>query len=128
LGGIVFPEIGEVVYGNRVIERFSVAVFSQKSLLHDRSKNETTNSLKTAEGSSTRASTICKGGWEGDYYYFFINRFGPAFRAELVAFFGDPEFGIELFQSLISAYERRQRSLEYLEVRFFPCPHNRSEY
>jgi myo-inositol 2-dehydrogenase/D-chiro-inositol 1-dehydrogenase len=28
-----------------------------------------------------------KGGWERDYYYFFMDRFGPAFRAELVAFF-----------------------------------------
>jgi len=28
-----------------------------------------------------------KGGWERDYYYFFMDRFGPAFRAELLAFF-----------------------------------------
>jgi predicted dehydrogenase len=28
-----------------------------------------------------------KGGWERDYYYFFMDRFGPAFRTELVAFF-----------------------------------------
>jgi myo-inositol 2-dehydrogenase/D-chiro-inositol 1-dehydrogenase len=28
-----------------------------------------------------------KGGWERDYYHFFMDRFGQAFRAELVAFF-----------------------------------------
>ena len=28
-----------------------------------------------------------KGGWERDYHYFFMDRFGPAFRDELVAFF-----------------------------------------
>jgi myo-inositol 2-dehydrogenase/D-chiro-inositol 1-dehydrogenase len=30
-----------------------------------------------------------KGGWERDYYHFLMDRFGAAFRAELVAFFKD---------------------------------------
>jgi len=37
--------------------------------------------------SKTPISHFRKGGWQKDYYHFFMDRFGQAFRAELVAFF-----------------------------------------
>jgi predicted dehydrogenase len=37
--------------------------------------------------SKTPISHFRKGGWERDYYHFFMDRFGAAFRGELVAFF-----------------------------------------
>jgi predicted dehydrogenase len=46
-----------------------------------------------------------KGGWERDYHYFFMDRFGPAFRAELVAFFEALSRGLSLSPDATDAIE-----------------------
>jgi myo-inositol 2-dehydrogenase / D-chiro-inositol 1-dehydrogenase len=46
-----------------------------------------------------------KGGWERDYYYFFMDRFGQAFRAELVAFFETLSRGEESSPGVTDALE-----------------------
>jgi myo-inositol 2-dehydrogenase/D-chiro-inositol 1-dehydrogenase len=46
-----------------------------------------------------------KGGWERDYYYFFMDRFGAAFRAELAAFFEALSRGEKLTPGITDALE-----------------------
>jgi len=46
-----------------------------------------------------------KGGWERDYYYFFMDRFGLAFRAELAAFFEALSRGEKLTPGVTDALE-----------------------
>jgi myo-inositol 2-dehydrogenase/D-chiro-inositol 1-dehydrogenase len=55
--------------------------------------------------SKTPISHFRKGGWQKDYYHFFMDRFGQAFRAELVAFFDRLARGEKLSPDGIDALE-----------------------
>ena len=55
--------------------------------------------------SKTPVSHYRKGGWQKDYYDFFMDRFRLAFRAELVAFFGALSRGDEPSPGLTDALE-----------------------
>jgi hypothetical protein len=45
------------------------------------------SAAQSAAESKTPTYYFRKGGWERDYYHFFMDRFGVAFREELMAFF-----------------------------------------